>query len=146
MKKSPKQQILELLDIKESDAQTKWADNTRQYKAQLLEQIIKYLDRESGQSESDLKDRLLGDERKDKDKRVGSISNKKLLKLYHVVERLKQEFDGKKDRLVDILLHSKKGVSGKTDQGYRTHLEKKSISSLFLMYDHAKKTGQLQAE
>lgn len=137
MKKSPKQQILDLVGASESDG--KWSENAQAYKSQLLDKIVKHLDREDGESDSDLKSRLLGGDGN------GSISNKKLIKLYNMVERLKADFDGSKDKIVDALLQTRVGASGKVDEDFRTHLNKKSISTLLLTYDHAVKAGEIQA-
>lgn len=137
MKKSPKQQILELIGATEGDE--KWSTNANKYKGQLLDKIVKFLDREDGESDSELKARLLGDDGN------GSISNKKLIKLYNTAQRLQNEFGGEKSKLIDSLLQTQVGKSGKVDEDYRRHLEKKSVATLLLTYDHAVKAGEVVA-
>lgn len=137
MKKSPKQQILELVGASASDG--KWSENAQAYKSQLLDKIVSHLERADGESESDLKSRLLGDDGN------GSVSNKKLIKMYYNVERLKEEFGGSKNKLIDALLQVNVGASGKIDEDFRRHLEKKSVATLLLSYDHAVKAGEIEA-
>jgi len=135
MKKSPKQQILELVGAEDDG---KWSENAVKYKKEILNGIISYLDRYDNETESELRERLLGGDG------IGGISNKKLLKLHKMVTRLKDEFGGDKDNLIAELLKIRQGSSGKIDEGYRIHLQKKSIHTLMLMYDHAIKTGKLE--
>ena len=137
MKKSPKQQILELVGA--TQGEEKWSANASKYKGQLIDKMVKYLDREDGESDSELKARLLGNDGN------GSISNKKLIKLYNTTLRLQEEFGGEKSKLIDTLLQSQVGESGKIDEDYRRHLEKKSVATLFLTYDHAVKAGEIEA-
>lgn len=136
MRTSPKQRILSLLKIKESES--KWSENAASYKSQLLDQILPYLDRAESESESEAKSRLLGEGGK------GSLSTGKLLKLYDNAQRLKSEFGGSKDKLVDTLLRVNVGTSGKLDEDFRRHLNKKSVATLLLSYDHAVKAGVIE--
>jgi hypothetical protein len=134
MKQSPKDQLIALSGKTVSG---KWSESSREVKAAVLDQVADVLDHQDGESTSELKDRLLGGEGK------GSISNQKLLKLHRIGTRVKNEFGGKKSQLVDKLMDARRGENGKVDETYRTHLEKKSIATLLLLHDHAKKAGDI---
>lgn len=111
--------------------------DVRRQKSRLLDEIIPYLDRKEGESTEDLKQRLTSNNRH------GMLSNSKLLKLHRIVTRLKADFGGKKENLINALMKTRTAAEGKEDSTYRKHLEKKSIATLFLQYDHAKKSGLL---
>ncbi len=130
-KKSPKELVMELAGVTELSGS--WRENAVEIKRKVLDQIAPYLDRAEGESVEDLKNRLL-------DKERGTISNKKLLKLYRIAQRLKNEFGGKKENLIDTLMKLK----GEKDTSYRRHLEKQSLATLLQRYDHAKKKGLLK--
>lgn len=134
MKKTPKQKVIELAGF---DASVSWKEKSGEIKGKVVDQIIDLLEPQEGESTSDLKARLLGNNGK------GSVSNKKLVKLYNTSMRLKSEFGGKKANIVDALLNARKGSKGKVDADYQTHLEKKSVATLLLLHDHARKAGNL---
>lgn len=125
MKKTPKALLMELAGG--SPSEEKWTENVGSYKQKIVDQIAPYLTPLNEESDSEMKERLLN-----------GLSNKKLLKLHKVTSRLKEEFSGKKENLVNALLDLRKGKSGKVDQGYKTHLEKKSVANLMLWFDHSK--------
>lgn len=133
-KKSPKEKIIELAG---GEVSGKWSENCRDYKAKVLDQIIPYLDKREDEDDSDLKERLLGSDNR------GSISNNKLLKLHRNAMRLKNEFGGERSKIIDDLLDARKGESGKLDNDYRNHLEKKTTATLMLLHDHASKAGEI---
>ena len=59
------------------------------------------------------------------------LSNKKLLKLLDVAEKVEADF-GSRDALIDKLLE----LEGRTkDAGYREHLEKDRLPALFARYE-----------
>jgi len=134
MKASPKQQLLKLAGVTESDSS--WSGQVSDIKKKLVSEIAPLLDKAEGESNDDLVARLTGQYGN------GGISNKKLVKLYKMVQRLKSDF-GDKDGLVKKLLEARKGESGNYDAGYEAHLNKKTIATLLLHFDHAKKAGLL---
>lgn len=130
MRKSPREKIIELAG---GPIEGKWSQNSATYKGKVLDQIVDYLEPAFGEDSNDLKARLLGGTNN------GSISNKKLLKLYNTSMRLKNDFGGKKSNVVDALMKARP-----KDNDYRTHLEKKTTATLILLHDHARKAGDIE--
>lgn len=103
-------------------------------KEEILNQIKSNLQPQTDESADEMVTRLLG--------RDGNgISNKKLLKLKKISDRMENEFGGSKDKLVDALMDARRGEGGKVDETYRTHLNKKSLGTLLMTYDHKRQEG-----
>ena len=130
-KLTPKQRV------SNNDNTEGWKGRALDVKRAIVNDIAEVLEPNAGESVSEMKARLLGEDGS------GSVSNKKLEKLQRVANRLRSDFGGKKENLVNALLETRKGKSGKTDEHYRRHLDKKSIATLLLTFDHAKKKGNL---
>ncbi len=101
-------------------------------KEKIISEIAPYLEPEEGESQDDFIARLAG-------KNGPGISNTKILKLKRVADRMRDDFDGKRENLENAILEMRKGSSGKIDEGYRRHLHKKSLATLLLQHDHMKK-------
>jgi hypothetical protein len=130
-KLTPKQRV------SNNDNSEGWKSRALDVKRAIVNDIAEVLEPNAGESVSEMKARLLGEDGS------GSVSNKKLEKLQRVANRLRSDFDGKKENIINALLETRKGKSGKTDEHYRRHLDKKSIATLLLTFDHAKKKGNL---
>lgn len=130
-KLTPKQRV------SNNDTGDKWKSRALEVKRAIVNDIATVLEPKAGETVEEMKSRLLGEDGS------GSISNKKLEKLQRVAKRLRSDFGGKKENIVNALLETRKGKSGKTDEHYRRHLNKKSIATLLLTFDHAKKGGEL---
>lgn len=135
MAKSPKQKIQEITQVAAEGA---WSTRIKPAKSKLIEEMIPFLEPRRGESKEEMKQRLLGQTGK------GGLSNKKILKLHRIVTRLRDEFQGERNNLINTLMEAQRGKkSGKVNEDYRKYLEKKSTATLFLQYDHAKKAGEL---
>jgi hypothetical protein len=69
-------------------------------------------------------------DRLDSDKGLGSVSNKKLLRLHTVLSAVKKEF-GSRAKLVEAILTQEKRAK---DEGYKTRLDRLSTPRLFDQY------------
>ena len=138
-KAAPKVKILEIASV---SGEGQWKQQIRDAKAKLIREISPYLETRGGESNEELQARLIGGIGH------GGLSNSKLIKLHQLVQRLKADFGGKKENIVNALMETQRGATkdgkpGKVNEDFRTHLNKKSIATLIHMYDHAKKTGNL---
>lgn len=101
-------------------------------KEKIISEIAPYLEAAEDESEEQFIARLAG-------KNGSGISNTKILKLKKIADRMAKDFDGKRENLENAILDMNKGASGKIDEKYRLHLNKKSFATLLLQHDHMKK-------
>ncbi|MCB9637554.1 MAG: hypothetical protein H6727_01450 [Myxococcales bacterium] len=134
-KASPKEKILSIVSI---SGDGKWKEQIPEAKGKLVRELAQYLEPRGGESVEEMQARLLGGQ-----DGKGGISNKKLLKLHSLVQRLKGDFGGKKENIVNALMETQRGKEGKVNEDYRVHLQRKSIATLMHQYDHAKKAGRI---
>ena len=133
-KKSPREQAIDLAGTSTTslgEGRFELID-----KRKVVEEIAKYLEPRGGESVDDLKARLL------RSKNHGSLSNKKLLKLKAVAERMKDEFDGKKSVLIDRILELRKSPTGKIDTDYGKHLARMTLPTLLDRHDQAQRDAK----
>lgn len=90
-------------------------------KEKLVEQLAGQVEPLEGESREDLKTRLAG------------ASNRKLLKLLEVEEKV-QELFGSKDKLVDAVLQLARPGAKKVDEDYRAALAARSKAQLLAMH------------
>jgi hypothetical protein len=77
-------------------------------------------------------------DRLDSDKGLGSVSNKKLLRLHTVLSAVKQQF-GSRAKLVEAILTQEKRAK---DEGYKTRLDRLSTPRLFDQYKAGSKRAK----
>ncbi len=134
-KASPKEKILSITSV---SGEGQWKKQAAEAKGKLVRDLAQHLEPRNNESVEEMQARLLGGQGG-----KGGLSNKKLLKLHAMVQRLKGEFGGKKDNIINALMETQRGKEGKVNEDYRIHLQRKSIPTLFLQYDHAKKAGRI---
>lgn len=134
-KASPKEKILSIVSV---SGEGKWKKQAAEAKGKLVRDLAQHLEPRKNETVEEMQARLLGGKGG-----KGGLSNKKLLKLHGVVQRLKTEFGGKKENLINALMNTQRGKDGKVNEDYRTHLQRKSVATLLLQFDHAKKAGRI---
>lgn len=94
-------------------------------KENLVDKLVDGFDAREGESTEDFRKRLL------------AVSNKKLLRLFKVKNRMAEEFGGDKGKLVDAIVGFK--FNGKGDNDYRTKIGGYQAARLLDLHDSLKK-------